>query len=230
MAKYVLRSRAIDLRRKGMSYSQIKKYLRVSKSSLSLWLRDLPLSDSRIRELRDHNQERIEHYRNTMARKRRDRRIVVYKKMRKEIGGLSKREFFIAGLFLYWAEGTKADPYTVTFTNTDPAMAVCFLHWLTKLGINKDRIKIYLHLYSDMNVRKEIDFWSQRLGISLSAFRKPYIKKSVFLKRKNYKGRFGHGTCNIYVHSRDLRERIAAGIAHIRKEYELIDFDPISAI
>lgn len=52
MARRIDKNKAIKMRESGMSYSQIKAELGVSKSTLSLWLRDLPLSDERIRELR----------------------------------------------------------------------------------------------------------------------------------------------------------------------------------
>ena len=61
------RIKAIKLRKEGRSYSQIKKELRVSKSSLSLWLRQYPLSEKRLRELRDFNEQRIERFRNTIT-------------------------------------------------------------------------------------------------------------------------------------------------------------------
>ncbi len=61
---------AVKMRKEGASYSQIRDELGVSKSSLSLWLRDLSLPEERIRELRYHSPQRIERYRNTMQKKR----------------------------------------------------------------------------------------------------------------------------------------------------------------
>jgi len=89
------------LRKQGKSYSQIKKILKVSKSTLSLWLRNYPLSKQIIRELRDWNEQRIEKFRNTMRKKREERLKEVYKSQKKIISPLNKREFFLAGLFLY---------------------------------------------------------------------------------------------------------------------------------
>ncbi|MEK7090172.1 MAG: helix-turn-helix domain-containing protein, partial [Patescibacteria group bacterium] len=69
MAKFKVRERAISLRKQLKSYSQIKKILGVSKSSLSLWLQNYPLPKWRIRELRDNNEQRIEKFRLTMQAK-----------------------------------------------------------------------------------------------------------------------------------------------------------------
>src|SRR5687767_9018589 len=44
-AKDDMRARAVELRLQGLSYAQIREHLDVSKSSLSLWLRDVPLRD-----------------------------------------------------------------------------------------------------------------------------------------------------------------------------------------
>lgn len=230
MAKNSLRNQALEMRKQGSSYSQIKQKLKVSKSSLSLWLRHMPLPESQIRTLRDHSAKRIEHFRETMKRKRVTRLQSVYHKVSKEVGVISKRDLFIAGLFLYWGEGTKADPYMVMFTNTDPAMIKFFIHWIQLFGISKNELKIYLHLYSDMNINKAIQFWSNELDIPLSAFRKPYIKQTISKKQKNYKGRFGFGTCNIYVSKRDTREKIGMGIARLRELYSGVAFDPLKAI
>src|SRR5690606_38787785 len=141
------------------SYSQIKDELGISKSTLSGWLAPYPLSKKRIRELRDINPKRIENYRNTMARKRQERFDLVYKKVGKDIGKLNKRELLLAGLFLYWGEGMKADRYSTVFTNTDSKMVIYFLRWLDIIKVDKKDITFSLHLYSDMDENKEIKYW-----------------------------------------------------------------------
>ncbi|PIR85189.1 hypothetical protein COU15_02155 [Candidatus Kaiserbacteria bacterium CG10_big_fil_rev_8_21_14_0_10_45_20] len=226
MSKFSKRDLAIRMREKGMSYSQIKEHLQVSKSTLSLWLRHMPLSEQRIRELRDHSEQRIEKTRETKRKKKLQRIRSVYSEAVKDIGKVSKRELYIAGFFLYWGEGVKADPYTTMFTNTDPAMVKCFIQWIALLGVKKSDLKVYLHVYSDMDIPQIITFWSNELNIPQSSFRKPYVKKSVAGKQKNYKGRFGFGTCNIYVRNRDIREKIIMSIARIREVYGGIAFDP----
>ena len=127
MALREKKAEAIRLRKDGATYSEIKAILNVSKSSLSLWLQDMPLSEERMREVRDKNPRRIEHFRETMQRKREVRLHKVRTAMADEIGKLSKREIYIAGLFLYWGEGSKGNRYEVSVSNTDPAMMRFFL-------------------------------------------------------------------------------------------------------
>lgn len=195
MAKPELRERALEMRKEGMSYSAIKEALGVSKGVLSVWLRDYPLSRERINELRGNSERRIERYRETRARKREERMRFTYESAAREIGTLSDRELYLSGLFLYWAEGTKASRGTVCMTNTDPSMLLFFIRWIEAQGVVRARLKVKLHLYSDMAVEAETAYWEHTLGLPRTVFMKSYIKITTFDKPKNYKGRFGHGTC-----------------------------------
>src|SRR3989344_1800570 len=121
---------AIKMRLKGMSYSQIREKIKVSKSTLSLWLEKYPLSRERICALRDWSPKRIESSRNTKLGKRQEKLEIIYKQISRKIGALSKRDLFNAGLFLYWGEGTKSARDMVILTNTDPATIKYFINWL----------------------------------------------------------------------------------------------------
>lgn len=214
MARKLDKQKALSLREKGMSYSQIKEKLGISKSTLSGWLYNMPLSEERIRELQADSPIRIERYRNTMKAKRETRLKGVYEKVSKDIGVFSKREIFLLGLFLYWGEGTKAQKSSVTLTNTNPAMLKFFIKWLELFNVKRENLKVKLHLYSDMNIKQSIDFWSKELKIPLSQFRKPYIKKTQ-LKSITYKSGFGKGTCCVMFDNRDLWEYIIMGLKYI---------------
>ncbi len=214
MARKKDKQKALAMRKKGMSYSQIKEKIDVSKSTLSGWLYNIPLSEKRIRELRDNSPIRIEHYRNTMRAKKDIRLEEVYRKVSKDIGNISKRDLFLAGLFLYWGEGTKASNCSVVLTNTNPAMLKFFIKWLKLFGIKNKDLKIKLHLYSDMNIKESLDFWSKELRIPISQFRKSYIKKTS-LKSITYKNGFGKGTCCVMFENRDLWEYIIMGMKYI---------------
>jgi len=214
MARKLDKQKAIKLRDIGYSYSQIKEKIGVSKSTLSDWLRDMPLSDKRIRELRDFNSERIERYRNTMKEKKDKRLREVYKKVSKDIGSFSNREIFLPGLFLYWGEGTKTARCSTQLTNTNPAIIKFFIKWLELLGVNKKDLKIKLHIYSDMKVKESIAFWSKILKINRQQFKKPYIKQTK-LESITYKNGFGKGTCCVIFEGRDLWEYITMGLKYI---------------
>ncbi|MBU1136759.1 helix-turn-helix domain-containing protein, partial [Patescibacteria group bacterium] len=211
MAKKIERQRAIKLRKQGKSYSQIKKIIKVNKSTLSYWLKDYPLSKQRIKELRDWNEQRIEKFRQTMRQKREKRWDDALKKAEKELLPLSKKELLIAGFFLYWGEGTKRMKEGLSISNTDPEVIKFTIFWMTKiLNIPKSKIKAGLHLYKDMNIREEHNFWVKETGIPLKQFRKPYIKKTS-TNTINYAG-FKHGTCGIFGGSVRLKEMVIMSI------------------
>ena len=202
-----------------MSYSQIREKVRVSKSTLSLWLENYPLSKSRLRELRDFSPKRIESFRATMKIKR-DARIAIQEtRVQKDIKKVSQRELFVAGFFLFWGEGTKKRAAMVSLANTDPVMIKFFVDWILLLGGTKEHIRFALHLYEDMDINKEIRYWSEILGFPKSAFTKPYMKKT---KKSDitYKNGFGHGTCNARYMSQNLNDYVLMGLKYIRHLYE----------
>ena len=211
---------AIKLRKQGKSYSQIKNFLNLSKSTLSSWLRDYPLSKERIRELRSADEQRIERYRETMRQKKEKRLKETYRLQKKKVLPFSKRDFFIAGLFLYWAEGTKSRKCGLSMTNSDPSLLKFFIDWLNVcFYVSRDKLKIHLHLYADMDNEQEIRFWSKRLGVSRNQFTKSYIKTTLST-RINHKGSFGHGTCNVTINRVLLAENVLMGLKVISDKYK----------
>lgn len=224
MARLKDREKALALRKQEMSYSQIKKILGISKSTLSYWLRDYPLSEQRIKELKRigarRNEQAIEKYRETMHRKREKRLTEIYQTQKKLILPLNNREFFIAGLLLYWGEGTKCRRDGLSISNSDPSVIRFFIYWLKKsLAIPKKKIRILLHLYNDMNINNELNYWSKILRIPLRQFNRSYIKKTPST-RINHKGGFGHGTCNARINSVPLAEKIFMSLKVISNKYQ----------
>ena len=225
MARLKDREKALALRKEQqMSYSQIKKTLGISKSTLSYWLRDFPLPEKKIKELQrqgwNNSEAARERFRNTMRRKREERLKNTYEKQKKLILPLNKREIFITGLFLYWGEGTKSRRDSLEIANSDPAVIKFFIYWLTEvLSVPKNKIRIQLHSYSDMNIDKEMRYWSKELRIPRKQFHRSYVKKTSS-ERINHKGSFGHGTCKIRVYDTQLTEKIFMSIKAVSDRYQ----------
>ncbi|OGD61584.1 hypothetical protein A3A71_04145 [Candidatus Berkelbacteria bacterium RIFCSPLOWO2_01_FULL_50_28] len=212
------RLRALELRKKAMSYSQIKSMLGVSKSTLSLWLRDFPLSHERIQELRGSNEGRIEKFRDTMRQKKEKRLDEVLKRELKDLSPLTERELYVAGLFLYWGEGGKTNPFELSLGNTNPKIAKFFLHWAMHcLGLPKSKIKARLQLYVDMDIPKEMEYWIKTLDLPIENFHKPYIKATT-LRGLTFKG-YGHGTCDLRISHRDSSEKVLMAIKALSEKY-----------
>ncbi|MEW1654569.1 hypothetical protein [Streptomyces sp. NPDC093707] len=178
-AKDHLRARARELRAQGMTYDQIQLELGCSKSSISLWVRDLPKPERRP----PSEQARI------AGRKRWDHELAVRDEERRqtkdsaaaEIGALSDRELLLVGAALYWAEGTKDKPHArrenIAFVNSDPDVIQVFLAWLRMLGVEPERLRyrVMIHVTADVDAAER--HWADLVGIDVSSLQKTTIKK-----------------------------------------------------
>ncbi len=219
MARHLDKQRAIELRLEGFSYSQIRKEIEVGKGTLSDWLSDYPLSKERIRELRDLNEIRIENFSATTKKNREDRLNKICAEENKKLFPLSDRDLFLAGLFLYWGEGGKTRSSGISVSNTDPAMLKFFIYWIINhVGLPKSKINATLHLYSDMDINKEVNFWSKSLGLPREQFNKPYVKTSL-AKNISYKNGFGHGTCNLRIFNARIAEQVLMGLKALQNYF-----------
>ena len=122
---------AVRLRQKGYSYSEIQNVTNVSKSSLSVWLRNIELGKEAKRILRSKLQSTFLFG----ARARHNQKIMKLSQIQKEsiaqIPNISEENLFLMGIMLYWAEGSKqkiGDPaQRVEFSNSDPNMCRLFV-------------------------------------------------------------------------------------------------------
>ncbi|MEI6499053.1 MAG: hypothetical protein WCO23_03755 [bacterium] len=80
----------------------------------------------------------------------------------------------IAGVMLYWGEGTK-DGNSVVFSNSDPDMVSYFLRFLREIcGVSDQRLRLLLHIYDDQNEAELKKYWSDCTKIPISQFSKTY--------------------------------------------------------
>jgi len=83
----------------------------------------------------------------------------------------------VAGIMLYWAEGTLRGQ-TVDFVNSNPDMVRIFLKFLKQIcGIDDRRLRLYLYTYPYLDLEKTKNYWKNVTGIPLSQFTKPYVRK-----------------------------------------------------
>jgi len=194
--------KAIKLREKGKSYSEILKEISVCKSTLSLWLRDVKLTLKQLDELYKRGRERCR-YNGAKAnqRKRIEKTKLIIKEAKKESKSLFKNPLFLSGLMLYWAEGTKRGE-AINFSNSDPVMIELMIKWfrlICRVPEKKFRIALYIHT---LHCRKDIEeYWSDVVQIPLSQFHKTQIKPTSLGHRKNP---LYNGTCNIIICNKDL--------------------------
>ncbi len=160
----------------------------------------------------------VERYKESMRIRRDERHKEYYISQKRKWLPLSDREEFVAGLFLYWGEGNKVSSNSINITNTDPAVIKYGYYWMNKcLKIPKNKIFILLHLYKDMDIEAETEFWSKELGMDKNQFKRPYIKDSLRTDI-DQKG-FGHGTCGLWAFKTEIKENILMAIKAISDSY-----------
>ncbi|MHA4777058.1 acylphosphatase [Streptomyces sp. MSC1_001] len=178
-AKDDLRARSRELRLQGMTYDQIQVELGCSKSSISLWVRDLPKVDRRTpaEQGREAALKRWAHE----GPLREAARNAAIREAREAVGTLSDRELFLAGVALYWAEGSKSKPYrrdeTVAFINSDPGVIGVYLAWLDLLQIPRERLRFRVMIHESADVSGAEQYWADLVGTSRSQLQRTTLKK-----------------------------------------------------
>ncbi|WP_369247155.1 hypothetical protein [Streptomyces sp. R41] len=210
-AKDDLRDRARELRRQGWTYNEIQAELGCSKSSASLWVRDLPHPEPRCtpEEQRARMNAGLARLRAEQDQARQESK----REAAEAVGDLSDRELFMAGVALYWAEGQKSKPYqrreSVTFVNSDPGVIQVFLAWLDLLDVTRERLRFRVMIHESADVAAAEHYWANHVGGDSSSFNKTTLKRhNPKTVRKNV-GDTYRGCLVIYVRqSADLYRRI----------------------
>lgn len=217
IGKLNLKLKARFLRRAGLSVKEIQKRLKVSRSSVSLWVRDIRLTEKQLRKL--YLNKRTGGLKGSIIAamnkiKKREKLTKLLKKEGiKDVGKLSKRDKFIAGIAMYFAEGNKGDG-SVSFSNTDPLAIKFMIHWLRKFcQVPQNKFRAYLYIHDNLSEKKAKKFWSNLTKIPLSQFRKSYIVKNN--PRRLRKIRHINGVLKITVSNVILHRKIMGWISGI---------------
>lgn len=188
MAKPGKRKEARKFRRRGKSIKEIARKLDVSPASVHKWCQDIRLTPLQRRQLDQKVLNALQKGRKKTAKHQRAKRLKEIKTLRTEgiteVGRLLKREFFLTGVALYWAEGFKKDS-RLGFANSDPNMVKFFLKWLVKnCGVPEKDIRLRVGLnISHKNRTKEVEkYWSELTEIPLNQFQKPFFQKFTWKK------------------------------------------------
>ena len=199
---------AVELRKRGLSYPEISRELRVSKSTLSLWLRHIPVTLERQRVTPS---EVFRTQGQRLHAERLKKIALATAEAREEVQSLSLRELMITGAMLYWAEGTK-DPKTETFevANSDPVLVQFALRWLREVcGVPDHKIHVQMHIHTDLDEEECRAFWMAATQLPREQFLKTQIKHSSLGHRKR---RSYYGTVQVRVWNRQLYRRVQGWI------------------
>ncbi len=215
------KDKAIALRKSGRSYNHISQTLRVPKSTLSGWFRNLKIServrDKNITKARQIWAQNITVYNKRRSLERRAEWLKTQAIAASEVGRLSKRELLLVGTALYWAEGYKKSNWNLVFCNSDPTMvkiALRFFIEICKVPRRKIKVKVQIH----PNISQELaeQYWSKIIRLSKKQFLKPIhqVSKSSKNVRNN---NLPYGTFRIMINDVRIVNRIKGWINGLAK-------------
>ena len=197
MAKSELKIKAKKLRISGKSIKDIARITGASQGTVSLWCRDIKLSSKQLKKLLGKKEYLIARGRLKGANFQRMRRVNAIKGAVQEAKRLSKpteKEFFIAGLALYLAEGTKTYG-TVQFTNSNKKIIKFMIEWFKHFyNIDDMGVKFSVHInIIHKNREKEIiSFWKKYLRTKPENFTSIRYTKTIQAKKyKNHNSYYG---------------------------------------
>jgi transposase-like protein len=213
--KTLEREQARLLRREnGLSVKEIAARLGVARSSVSLWVRDIELTEQQHEALRARNpiyNQQVAGRGGTSARRREERRAC------QEHGRTLARQrdpLHVAGCMLYWAEGWKARNQ-VHFSNSDPQMVKFFVAFLRRsFDLRDEEICLTCNLFADHTERqREIErFWLDVTGLPEASLRGSIVNVYSKYSLKKRRNKLPYGTCRIVVNRTSVVQSIYGAI------------------
>ncbi len=202
MPKTILRHKAESLRKKGTSVRDVAKLLGISRSTASIWCRDIVLSEEQIIKL-ENNKMRGSYKGRLLGgltnKRKREASLVQSKEEAKVIiSKVSKRDIFMLSLGLYWAEGHKTGR-TFGLVNSDPDILRIWMDTLVGMDIDRALFSPRLFL-NDAWLEKEkemVTWWSKKLSIPRESFSRTIVVHSK--QKKVFKEETYHGVLHIRV-------------------------------
>ncbi len=198
------KQRARDLRRQGWSYNDILKEVGVSKSTLSLWLRDITLTDEQIAGLQCRQLAGREKFIKNERVRRDTRWAEFHRQAEEEYQTLSQDPEFMFGLALYIGEGSKTCGNQICLTNCDPRVIREGMNFYEKIGTPQSAIRVAMHIHPGLSQREAEVFWQGVTGLPLGQF---HTTREVLSRASSAtKGNLQvHGTCQLRAYSIIMR-------------------------
>jgi len=213
MKKTVEREEARRLRADGRSMKEIARLVGVSVSSVSYWVRDVPLTPEQhaalLRRMSANGRAAAAAGRSKAARE--------VRRSFQEHGRRQARRrvpLHVAGCMLYWAEGSKGRN-SVQFVNSDPAMVCFFARFMrTHFAVPNDGFRLDCNLFADhIERQQEIEqFWLDTLALPTSCLRKSTVNVYSKYSQKKRQNRLPYGTVRLCVHSTRIVQSIYGSI------------------
>ena len=188
-------------REEGISIKDIALRVGVSKSSVSLWVRDIELSPEQHAALAARNVAYTRQMSGTWKQAARRRAERMSFQARGRALARAGDPVFVAGCMLFWAEGGK-HRNTLKFTNSDPEMIRYFAKWLREcFALEHEVIRLTCNLFADhLERQREIEqFWLDIAGLPRTSLCKSTVNVYSKYSQKKRRNKLPYGTCRLSV-------------------------------
>jgi hypothetical protein len=181
--KVAEKKRARELRIQGKSLSEIQSEVGCSRSTISLWIKDIELTKEQKARL-DSKQARgraaaADHPNSPKHKWRKIRSDCRSEGYRSMGDRLNQRDLKMIATALYWGEGGKGTQQGVRLSNGDPKVIYTFLRYLREVEeIEESRLKACLHIHPHLDEGAAMNFWSEVTEIPRQRFHKTQKKVS----------------------------------------------------
>jgi hypothetical protein len=201
------------MRREGASLAAIHAALPVAKSTISLWVRDIPLDEEHQRALDAANP--VVNGRQVGQRAWSRACRAHRQRAQQHCRALARRgdPLHCAGCMLYWGEGSKTRN-GVAFTNADVNMLTFFLCFLRESYGVQDaatRLRINCHLGNGLSVEQIEDWWLTELALPRACLRRSTVDRASRAS-KGVRRPLVHGTAELRVGSTWIVQSIYGAI------------------
>lgn len=217
--KVEAKQQAIKLRKQGVAMGDIARKLDVSKSSVSVWVRDVKLSQKQLKQLNanGHSVAAIEKRRISRLRNLKNKRNKITEEAVKEAKKLQESPLWCIAVSMYWGEGGKTQNM-VRIANSDPDVIRLMMKFFREYcKIPEEKFRGHIHTFAHCDAKEAEKYWSSISGLSRNKFYKTYKKQSsASLKKRET---LPYGTFQIYVHDTNFFFRMMGWIKAIRKYY-----------
>jgi transcriptional regulator with XRE-family HTH domain len=216
------KNKAILLRKQGKSYNEIAKILNVPKSTLSLWLKNVKMPPKIEKKFwnktRKNWAENITRFNKERAKIAKEKAKQIQNLASKDIGKISKRELFLIGIALYWAEGHKKSRWRLDFTNSDPIMIKIIMRFFREiLRIKEDKFSATAQIHPNITSEKAINYWSRTTKIPKRQFLKTYTRLTPTSKRKRAFNVLLYGTLRVSISGVKITNKMKGWISGLEK-------------
>ncbi|MGB3922145.1 MAG: helix-turn-helix transcriptional regulator [Minisyncoccia bacterium] len=114
-------------------------------------------------------------------------------------------QLFGLGIGLFWGEGNKRNKNSIRLGNVDPRLIMAYMTFLNKIyGIDKDKLKFGLQIFSDISPVAAQRFWMNKLGVRKSQFQKIIITPSR--GTGSYRNKNQYGVLTVYFNNTKLKK------------------------